>query len=128
MVQEVMRRYGIQQADVEKWFGSCFVCLFSVFRYDGVDIRAERFISEAALDTALTTLSVSGVSVTAPQDHSPGVIDQHNKTTPVGLIDSNFASLRRDIKSMKLYSRPELVWLCCVCQLTWTVSVVPQTH
>ncbi len=85
MPQEISQRYGLQIEDARAW-------------YSAVNITAERFISRSALERVLTTLREVQVLKESDGD-----------VTLDGLIESRIAELRTDIKSMKLYSKPELV-------------------
>lgn len=60
-------------------------------------IAAERFISEAALAHALEALA------------SAGILPPELAATPAQLLDERLGELHQDIKSMKLYNRPELL-------------------
>ena len=64
--------------------------------YSTVDISAERFVSEAALERVILTLKQAKA------------IDTGNPLKPSDVLEPRLAELRRDIKSMKLYNKPEL--------------------
>eukprot|EP00052_Salpingoeca_macrocollata_P014618 m.115173 g.115173 ORF g.115173 m.115173 type:complete len:659 (-) comp19381_c0_seq4:28-2004(-) len=84
MPDEVARRYGLQPEDAHAW-------------YDAVHIAAERFISVTALERAVEALKAGGVLASELQVS----LDQ--------LVAPGFGELRKDIKAMRLYSKPELV-------------------
>ena len=73
-----------QLADAEQWYSS-------------VRISADRFVSVAALEKTVEALTTAGV---LPKDL---------KVEPSSLVDDRLGELRDDIKSMRLYQRPELV-------------------
>lgn len=75
-----------QLVDAERWYSS-------------VRISADRFVSVAALEKTLEALITAGV---LPKDL---------KVEPASLVDDRLGELRDDIKSMRLYQRPELVCL-----------------
>lgn len=77
-------RYKLDVRDAQAWFATVEIC-------------AERFISEAALQRVLTALKGTG---SLPVE---AVIKPHD------LIDTRLAELRRDIKSVKLYRQSELL-------------------
>ena len=83
-INEVVKRQGQKREDAAAWFST-------------VNISAERFVSEAALDRVVDALKCTGDIARERQ------IDLND------LIDGRLAELHRDIKSMKLYNKPELV-------------------
>ena len=80
------KRYGLRHEDARAWYAT-------------VEIKAERFISEGALERVVSALQATGA---VPADKQ---IDYHE------LIDSRVAELRRDIRSMKLCVVPLLCML-----------------
>ncbi|EGD82486.1 hypothetical protein PTSG_03135 [Salpingoeca rosetta] len=80
----IAKHYGLKQEDAKAW-------------YEGVDIVANRFISEAALEKAVQALQVC--KRLPPDEH----VDVSK------LLDTRVAELKRDLRSMKLYDRSELV-------------------
>lgn len=83
-VEVVAKRCEQKPEDVAAWFST-------------VKISAERFVSQAALERCVDALKKSGQ---LPKEIS---------VDPASLIDPRLAELRRDIKSMRLYNKPELV-------------------
>lgn len=79
----VANRYELKAEDAAAW-------------YSTVDISAERFVSEAALERVILTLKQAKA------------IDTGNPIKPIDVLEPRLAELRRDIKSMKLYNKPEL--------------------
>eukprot|EP00043_Microstomoeca_roanoka_P006354 m.62229 g.62229 ORF g.62229 m.62229 type:complete len:582 (+) comp13381_c0_seq5:173-1918(+) len=84
MPREIASTYGLQLADAQAW-------------YSGVEIVANRFVSEAALEKAVEALKVCGILAA---DKTYSVAD---------FLDARVAELQRDLRSMKLYDRSELV-------------------
>lgn len=83
-VKEVTKRTGIRAEDAETWL-------------KGVQISANRFVSEAAVSRVFDAF------------RKTGAISADAEIDPSSVIDVRLAELRRDIKSMKLYRKPELV-------------------
>lgn len=79
-----MHRYELQPADAQAW-------------YDGVDIVAERFVSETALQRVVDTLKKCQV------------IPAELEVQPADLLELSLAELQRDLRAMKLYDHSELV-------------------
>eukprot|EP00002_Diphylleia_rotans_P034968 TRINITY_DN757_c0_g1_i5.p1 TRINITY_DN757_c0_g1~~TRINITY_DN757_c0_g1_i5.p1 ORF type:complete len:385 (-),score=78.50 TRINITY_DN757_c0_g1_i5:229-1383(-) len=86
MHKQISKRYELKEEDALKW-------------YSDVKITASSFISETALKRTLEALRETGV-ITAEIADSTLL---HN------LLDERIASVRKDIKSVKLYQKPELV-------------------
>ncbi|EDQ86431.1 uncharacterized protein MONBRDRAFT_33828, partial [Monosiga brevicollis MX1] len=84
MPTQIAEKYGLKPEDAAAW-------------YQGVRITAERFISEAALDRAVEALQVC---------HK---LEANRYYDPAKFLDTRLAQLRRDLGSMKLYNRAELV-------------------
>lgn len=84
MPQEVATRYELKPEDARAW-------------YRGVDIVAERFVSETALRRVLATLKKTGQ---LPTDLN---------VDPADILDQRLGELRRDLRAMKLYDRSDLV-------------------
>lgn len=84
MPATIAAEFSLAPADAAEW-------------YAGVRIAAERFISESAITQARDALvSAAVLPSTAP-------------SSPSTYIDARLAELRRDIKCIGLYSRPELL-------------------
>ena len=83
-VKEVVDRTGLKEEDAQTWL-------------NGVDIAANRFVSEAAIERVFDAF------------RKTGALDPDAEIDPSSVIDVRLAELRRDIKSMKLYRKPELV-------------------
>jgi len=83
-VKEVVKRTGIKAEDAQTWL-------------NGVEISANRFVSEAAVERVFDAF------------RKTGAIAADAEIDPSSVIDVRLAELRRDIKSMKLYRKPELV-------------------
>lgn len=92
--------------------------------YAGVQITGTGDISESALEKAISILKTVKVIVIITIIiffyfiiiiifylfvHYFKVVGEESKVGVKELIDPNFAHLRHDIKSMKLYKRPELI-------------------
>lgn len=85
MPKTISEKYGLKKEDAEAW-------------YKGVKISATPIILQSALSRALSTLKEAKV------------ISADNPCRAIDLIDIHFATLEtRDIKSMRLYNRPELI-------------------
>ena len=84
MPKTVAKRYGLKLEDATAWYAT-------------VDIKAARFVSEGALERVVGALKSTGaVSAEKVVDYST-------------LLEQRVAELKRDIRSMKLYNKPELV-------------------
>lgn len=85
MPKIIADKYGLKKEDAEAW-------------YKGVKISASPLILQSSLARALSTLKEAKV------------ISTDNPCRAIDLIDTQFATLEtRDIKSMRLYNRPELI-------------------
>lgn len=80
----VAQRFQLQPADAAQW-------------YSTVRIAAEKFLSEAALTQAVAALI------------SAAILPAGTVAPPAALVDGRLGELRTDIKSMRLYNRPELL-------------------
>ena len=98
MPATIAREFALAPADAAEW-------------YAAVRIAAERFISEAAVTQARDALV------------SAAVLPASAPTTPSSYIDARLAELRRDIKCIGLYHRPELVCRLSSLERTWLISV-----
>jgi cyclopropane fatty-acyl-phospholipid synthase-like methyltransferase len=78
MIETISKEYGILKEDARQW-------------YSGVDIRAHRYVSQIALETALQVLCETGV------------LEEDLAITVDKLIDPRVAELQMDIKQVKLY-------------------------
>jgi cyclopropane fatty-acyl-phospholipid synthase-like methyltransferase/ABC-type nitrate/sulfonate/bicarbonate transport system substrate-binding protein len=83
-IQEVVNRTGIKQEDATAWMST-------------VEISANRFISEAAVERVFDALRRTGALEPEREIHASSV------------IDVRLAELRQDIKAMRLYRKPELL-------------------
>eukprot|EP00730_Choanoeca_flexa_P001746 TRINITY_DN10766_c0_g4_i4.p1 TRINITY_DN10766_c0_g4~~TRINITY_DN10766_c0_g4_i4.p1 ORF type:complete len:584 (+),score=136.26 TRINITY_DN10766_c0_g4_i4:64-1815(+) len=84
MPAEIAQRYKLKLEDAQAW-------------YQGVDIKADRYVSQAALEQAVEALKVCG-QLPAEQEFDVSA-----------MLEPRLAELRQDLKSMKLYDRSELV-------------------
>ena len=86
-VEEVSRRFGLRLEDAQAWF-------------DGVHISASGCVCEGTLEQALEALKDAGVltGTSYPSDKPL----QH-------FVHPAFAQLKQDIKTMRIYHRPELL-------------------
>jgi sulfonate transport system substrate-binding protein len=87
VVPEIAKRYGLRNEDAAAW-------------YAGVSITASQTISEATLEQALQALK------------DAGVLTSHTYPTDLPLtafVDATSVTLEADIRSMRLYHRPELL-------------------
>eukprot|EP00045_Choanoeca_perplexa_P008267 m.76298 g.76298 ORF g.76298 m.76298 type:complete len:585 (-) comp14423_c0_seq1:139-1893(-) len=84
MPLEIAQRYKLKEEDAKAW-------------YAGVDIRADRFVSQAALEQAVEALKVCKR------------LDSSKDYNINGMLEPRLAELRQDLRSMKLYDRSELV-------------------
>ena len=79
MPQTIAERYALQPVDAKAW-------------YSGVKIAAHRFVSEAALESALAALV------------SAGVLPAETSVLPASLLDDRVAQLQpSDIRKVRLY-------------------------
>jgi len=83
MPEIIAKRYGLKSEDAKAW-------------YDAVHIAAERTIAEAGLERAMIALIQAGVIPKAEYN----VAD---------VVAPSLCSLRKDIKFIKLYNKPELL-------------------
>lgn len=86
MVPEIARRYGLREEDAAAW-------------YRGVNITAAQTISEATLEQTVQALKDAGI-LTA---------QNYPVDKPLQAFVDSSVTLEADIRSMKLYSKPELL-------------------
>eukprot|EP00035_Acanthoeca_spectabilis_P020720 m.434320 g.434320 ORF g.434320 m.434320 type:complete len:603 (+) comp17696_c0_seq1:64-1872(+) len=83
MPATVAKRYNLKAEDALAWFAT-------------VEIQADRFVAEGALERVVDALKSTGAVGDVAMDFGT-------------LIDPRVAEIKRDIRSMKLYNKPELV-------------------
>lgn len=84
MPAQIAARYGLREDDAREW-------------YNGVRISADHFVSEAALERVVETLKTTKA---LPADLTIEL---------ASLVDDRLGMLHRDLKSMTLYDKSELV-------------------
>jgi len=85
IISDVARRFGLREDDARDW-------------YNGVHITASNVIYESTIETSLLALRDAGV-LTKEQCEKP----------LTEFVDTRLVELQADIKTMRLYHKPELV-------------------
>lgn len=92
MADEVAKRYGLRPEDAKAW-------------YDAVRITASGVVAESTLEGALQALKDAGILTAKNYPHDLPLDHFVSSSAEEGA----FVTLEADIKSMKLYHRPELL-------------------
>jgi cyclopropane fatty-acyl-phospholipid synthase-like methyltransferase len=85
-IQRISKNFHLTEEDAKAWF-------------DKVNIIATNNISESTIETTIDALTTANIIINT----------QNYKLDPIRFIDTRIAKLIVDIKSMRLYNKPELL-------------------